>query len=141
MKKIFKRFRGTYSDILIFGFLLIYSFRIGQLTTIKILGYVIALSGATAWAVARWQLGDSFSVLPKAAKIIKVGLYKKIRHPMYLSGIIAILGLSILYRKTWLYIYLFLLIIIQTIRIKSEEKVLMEKFGQEYSIYKNSNWF
>jgi protein-S-isoprenylcysteine O-methyltransferase Ste14 len=108
---------------------------------LALLGYIITLAGATLWTTARYRLGDSFSVFPKATKIVQTGIYKKIRHPIYISGIITIFGLCLIYQNLWFYLAWLALIIIQIIRAKTEEKFLAKKFGQEYISYKKSTWF
>lgn len=138
---ILKKFKGTYLDITIFFILLLYSFKIQHSNRISILGYCIILFGAILWVTSRYQLGNSFSVLPQATKLVKNGLYKRIRHPIYLSGIITFIGFSFVYRQIWLFIVIAVLIIIQIIRAKAEEKILIKKFGQDYILYKKSTWF
>jgi protein-S-isoprenylcysteine O-methyltransferase Ste14 len=99
------------------------------------------LAGAILWTTARYQLGEAFSVFPKAKKIVQTGIYKKIRHPIYTSGIITIFGLCLVYQKLWINLVLLALIIMQVIRAKAEEKILTNKFRQEYISYKKSTWF
>jgi protein-S-isoprenylcysteine O-methyltransferase Ste14 len=136
-----QKFKIYYFDALLFLVLFIYSFKISSFNQITVLGYIVALAGMMLWVTARYQLGDAFSILPKATKIIKTGIYKKIRHPVYMAGIIAIFGLCLIYQKSGFYFALIALIIMQVIRARLEEKSLTTKFGQSYIEYKNSTWF
>jgi len=138
---LLQKFKGTYSDILLFLVLLIYSFKSSFFNQIATFGYIIVLIGVTLWIVSRYQLGDAFSTLPEAKKIIKNGIYKKIRHPIYISGVITFLGLTLVYQKQLFYIVLLLLIILQIIRAIIEEHILVKNFGKEYVEYKKSTWF
>ena len=138
---LIQKFKGTYSDIFLFLSLFGYSFIASSFNQTAVIGYVTALLGVMLWITARYQLGDAFSVFPEAKKIIKTGIYKKIRHPVYTAGIISVLGLCLIYQNFWFYIALIALIIMQIIRARLEEKTLTAKFGQSYIEYKNSTWF
>ncbi len=105
------------------------------------IGMAIATAGIALWALARIQLGSSFAVTAQAKKLVTTGLYSKIRNPVYLFGGIGYVGLFIaLGNWTWLGVFL-LLYTYQIPRIKNEERVLEEAFGDEYRRYKASTWF
>lgn len=110
-------------------------------TPMRVAGVVIAVPAIVLWFVARVQLGKSFSVRPKAKELVIHGLYSKIRNPIYLFGTLFILGI-ILYvgRREYLLIFV-VLVPMQLIRIKKEEKVLEAKFGDAYREYKKATWF
>ena len=73
-------------------------------------------------------------------QLIKAGPYKALRHPSYTAAFITFIGIAILFNS---YIgagyVLFIYFPIQTYRIRLEEKALTEKFGEDYSIYKNES--
>ena len=50
-------------------------------------GVTLALVSASLAIVARTQLGNSFSVTPKAKDLVTHGLYSRLQHPMYLFSI------------------------------------------------------
>ena len=68
--------------------------------------------------------------------LVTVGMYKYIRHPSYLGLILACFGLSLAMNS-----YLSVLVITIPIflvilyRIKIEENILVEEFGQNYKNY------
>jgi protein-S-isoprenylcysteine O-methyltransferase Ste14 len=93
------------------------------------------------FTIARIQLGDAFQASAKANKLVKTGIYKKVRHPIYLFGIIFVLGIIFITQQFFLLIFLAVIILLQIKRIKKEEKVLAEKFGNEYLEYKKQTWF
>lgn len=90
---------------------------------------------------ARIQLGKSFSVSAQAKQLVTSGLYSKIRHPVYLFAQAFFLGVVIALRSSqWLGLWAILLVV-QLLRIRKEERVLEETFGDAYATYKKSTWF
>src|SRR5664279_1911320 len=88
------------------------------------------------WMLARYQLGDSFSVRAEAKKLVTHGIYSKIRNPIYVFGGLAFVGEFV--ALGW-YVWTAVLVIIncgQYFRIKREEQVLAETFGDEDRAYK-----
>ncbi|MFA6089685.1 MAG: methyltransferase, partial [Candidatus Woesearchaeota archaeon] len=101
----------------------------------------IFIPSIICWFLARIELGNAFSFKPTAKFIIKKGLYKKIRHPIYLFSSLTLLGVFISFWKLYLTPVLLTLILLQMIRAKKEEKILIEQFGKEYTDYKKLTWF
>lgn len=66
---------------------------------------------------------------------VKRGIYSVIRHPMYLSVILFVLGCLIYFHAVYSYIPFLLLIYFFTQKIKFEEKLLIDKFP-EYKSYR-----
>ena len=96
---------------------------------------------AIFWFVARRQLGVSFSVRPEARQLVTTGFYAKLRHPIYVFGSMAFLFVLLaLYGWQALVIWA-ILIPVQVIRARREERVLAEAFGGEYERYHSSTWF
>lgn len=105
------------------------------------IGMAIAVVGFSLWALARIQLGSSFAVTAQAKKLVTTGLYSRIRNPIYLFGGIAFLGL-IIALGSWVALGVFMLPnLFQIARIKKEERVLEQAFGDDYRRYKASTWF
>ena len=107
----------------------------------RIAGAKIAIPAFILWFIARVQLGKSFSITPQAKELVTHGLYSKIRNPVYFFGSLFIAGLFLYIGRPWLLLSFVLLIPLQLFRIKKEEKVLQEKFGETYLEYKRSTWF
>jgi protein-S-isoprenylcysteine O-methyltransferase Ste14 len=104
-------------------------------------GFVLAVVFLTLVFLARLQLGDSFSIAPQARKLVTKGIYSKVRHPVYVFGTLAILGIA-LHLHLWALLLVVLLIIpLQVVRARAEERVLHEKFGEEYLRYRSRTWF
>lgn len=121
------------------AFIFYYLGRYGINST-QIIGVTLVVIGYAMWFIGRSNLGNSYSLLPKAEKIVSKGLYSKIKHPLYLSQLM-VLGGAILYiddsRLWWIFIAI---LILQFYRAKKEEKVLLEKFGDDYKNYMKSTW-
>ena len=107
----------------------------------RIIGFALAAVFLALVFLARLQLGDSFSISPQARKLVTAGIYSKVRHPVYVFGTLAILGIA-LYAHLWPLLAVVLIVIpIQVVRARAKEKVLVEKFGEEYFRYKRGTWF
>ena len=107
----------------------------------KVIGAVIAGISFPLFVLARWQLGGSFSVKAKASRLVTTGLYSRIRNPIYLFGGLFIVGLS-LFVSVWGPLVVALVIVpLQVVRARREERVLAEAFGEEYERYKSKTWF
>lgn len=78
-------------------------------------------------------MGSSFSVLAKAKKLKTGGAYKFFRHPIYLGINLTCLGIA-MGLGSWLGLVYAILIVIplNLIRAKKEEKTLSQKFGRKY---------
>lgn len=91
--------------------------------------------------IARLQLGASFQISAAANKLVTTGLYKKFRHPIYYFSLLLISGYGIFVHQPLVGVFCIAIIVVQLKRIKNEEKVLEEKFGEEYLTYKKTTWF
>ncbi|HEY2382458.1 MAG TPA: isoprenylcysteine carboxylmethyltransferase family protein [Terriglobia bacterium] len=109
-------------------------------TALRLAGIVIGSPALALLIVARIQLGRSFSVAPEATAIVTHGLYSRIRHPIYVFSSLFIVGL-ILYMQhpLWL-LALIVLIPVQILRARAEERILTRTFGKKYERYKAKTW-
>jgi protein-S-isoprenylcysteine O-methyltransferase Ste14 len=110
-------------------------------STAKVIGAVLVGISFPLFVLARWQLGSSFSVKAKANRLVTTGLYSRLRNPIYLFGGLFIVGLS-LFLSPWGPLVVALVIVpMQVMRARREERVLAEAFGEEYERYKSNTWF
>lgn len=104
-------------------------------------GRALAVGGFALSMTARLQLENSFSLKARARKLVTTGLYAKFRHPIYLFGFIAYLGVFRIWGK-WIPFLCYLAIYgVEVARIRKEERVLEETFGDEYRAHKARTWF
>lgn len=71
-------------------------------------------------------------------KLVKSGLYKFIRHPIYLGWFIITLGTGIFFNSFSIFIFLAILAVFIKIYLTHEEKLLEKRFGRDYLSYKKS---
>jgi protein-S-isoprenylcysteine O-methyltransferase Ste14 len=93
--------------------------------------------------LARYTLGRSFSIRAKATELVTTGIYSRIRNPIYVSGMIFLVGLVVIARRpaSWLVPVVILVISMQIIRARREARVLEAKFGDAYRQYRRHTWF
>lgn len=98
--------------------------------------FVAGMFGAW-WAIA--SLGEfnqpRWARLKQGHRVIKTGAYRYIRHPLYVSKMLAYLGLFLFFEN-----FLFLLIFLSSVLLlylqaRSEEELLTEVFRGEYRSY------
>lgn len=150
-KSVQHRDRGSYlviyiSTLLGFALGIISRFRgIGTLTGIfQYVGLLVMLTGSLLRNWALLSLGSFFSrvVQIKAEhRIITSGPYHWFRHPAYTGMILANAGVMMAL-GTWLgALIVFILILAATLyRIRIEETLLLETFGDEYRRYMTHTW-
>ncbi len=122
----------------LFWFLVTWS---GPWSMRRYIGTVLVVVGLLFIAVARYQLGSSFSVKAEAHKLVTTGLYSKIRNPIYVSGIVMIAGMILILGRPEGLLVLIAAIVGQTIRARREARVLETAFGDEYREYRRKTWF
>lgn len=110
-------------------------------TTMRLVGFCLLVPSEILLVVARLQLGASFSVRPEARKLVTNGLYSRIRNPIYLFGGLALAGIILVLNKPWYLLAFVVVIPVQILRMRREEKVLTEAFGETYLEYKERTWF
>jgi protein-S-isoprenylcysteine O-methyltransferase Ste14 len=97
------------------------------------------LIGTIMMLVTIRHLGKSFSLTPQARSVAQTGPYRWIRHPLYLSEEIAILGVALRCLTPATAIILVLHVGVQVCRILYEED-LLRRSCPAYSSYAASRW-
>jgi protein-S-isoprenylcysteine O-methyltransferase Ste14 len=121
----------------LFGLTLVF----GLPSTLSYIALCLSFACSVLWFVARWQLGKAFSVMPQGRFLVTRGLYSKIRHPVYVFGSLTFL-FGILAVQVWPVLIIWaVLMLIQIIRVRREERILAESFGAEYTVYRSKTWF
>ena len=110
-------------------------------TVARSAGLTLAIPSFILWATARLQLGKSFSVRPKARRLVTHGLYSKVRNPVYVFSTLWLIGFALAAGKPWWLLFLLVVVPMQTIRARREAKVLEAKFGDDYREYRRRTWF
>jgi len=92
--------------------------------------------GIGLWSILTMRFGN-FRIQPlpkKEAKLVTSGPYRFIRHPMYSAVLLGMLGITINIGSWIGYIIWLVLVIDFTVKLRFEEKLLIEKFS-EYREY------
>jgi protein-S-isoprenylcysteine O-methyltransferase Ste14 len=105
---------------------------------VSLLGFVFLTVGLGVRLQATRTLGKYFSpktrVLPEH-KLIKNGIYKRIRHPIYLGSMLAFFSITLIFHSLYGFIVTALAIPFILNRIRVEERMFTQKFGDEYKEY------
>jgi len=107
----------------------------------RYIGSVLIVVGVSGIVLARFQLGRSFSIKAEAHALVTTGIYSKIRNPIYVFGLVMLIGLMLVLQKPALWIVLVVVAVGQTVRARKEARVLEDAFGEEYREYRRKTWF
>jgi protein-S-isoprenylcysteine O-methyltransferase Ste14 len=106
---------------------------------IRIVGFVVGVYGMWWFYRIHKTLGDNWSPVLEIRRehtLITSGPYKKVRHPMYSDMLLWFVSFSLV-TANWFYALTISmgLIILFSVRIPDEEKLMMERFGEQYKAY------
>lgn len=104
-------------------------------------GVALALSSFALVLLARAQLGKSFAVTPQAKDLVTHGLYSRLQHPMYVFVDLTVCGIALALHRWYVLLFLVILLALQTRNVLAERKVMQDKFGEIYKIYRQGTWF
>lgn len=105
-----------------------------------ILGMILMISGVFVIYrgtsdILKYGNGTPHPYLP-TKKIVQQGIYKKIRHPIYLGWILLTFGAAFFFQSMSVFEAAFMIIIFLYFYVGAEEKNLKKVFGQKYIEYK-----
>ena len=99
---------------------------------------LMAIGGALRLAPV-FVLGNRFSglvAIQPGHTLVTTGLYRHIRHPSYLGLLLTQLGWALGFRSGVGVLLDAVLFVLLLARIHSEERLLLEQFGDEYAAYR-----
>lgn len=121
----------------VFGFQI---FQSHSAVWIQVGGFIIFYLGAVMYNLTLFVAGKYLRPAPSGIheehRLIQEGPYGIIRHPLYVSYILILAGLSLALRMYWLLIPTVCIIVGIYPTAKAEEEMLVERFGEEYMGYK-----
>ena len=98
--------------------------------------------GVLLWAAAMWTLGSSLAVLPGTDHLVTKGVYRVFRHPVYIGIVLTLSGLFVACGSVPCLVYVGVVVIpLNIIRARAEEKALLEQLGPPYQQYRDSTLF
>lgn len=107
--------------------------------SLNLLSTACVLIGIIMMLVTIRHLGRAFSLVPQARSVVQTGPYRRIKHPLYLSEELVVLGVVLQHLSPVTLIVLVLHIGVQICRILYEED-LLRRTCPEYSSYEASRW-
>ena len=85
--------------------------------------------------VALSRLRTSFSQVPEANRLIRNGLYRFVRHPLYTAYITGFAGFAMTVNEVMIWVAFLVFVVAEWVRAKAEEQVLAQTFP-EYETYR-----
>lgn len=109
-----------------------------QLGAVNALGLILFCAGVVLRVVARVTLGRHYSyglrILPNH-KLITHGVYRHVRHPISLALLIYSPAIPLIFGSFYGFLVMLGLVPLILYRIRIEERMLIEKFGDVYRGY------
>jgi protein-S-isoprenylcysteine O-methyltransferase Ste14 len=107
-----------------------------------VVGSCLAIGGIIIRVRGHLELDGAFSPYVEKSpgqKIVTSGLYKRIRHPMYLGTILLFVSMPLIVSANWAWIFSVLSVIGIIVRIQKEEAFLSSEFAG-YKEYAEKTW-
>ena len=117
--------------LIILAVFLSYYFKNNSSSIFKLTGIIIMFIGIVIGIISIINFAQLITPNPvplKDSHLITSGLYKYIRHPMYLSVMISILGCCIYFMSVISILSMFILFIFFVYKVRFEESILKEKY-------------
>jgi protein-S-isoprenylcysteine O-methyltransferase Ste14 len=131
----------VWGDVVFYLAVLGVAIAVAPRTAYWIAGIALAAIAFPLWVAARIQLGSAFSFRAEARRLVTTGLYARIRHPVYLFGTTAALS-AFLALQVWPVFWAMVVLGgVTFLRIRKEDRVLRQAFGQHYEDYRRRTWF
>jgi protein-S-isoprenylcysteine O-methyltransferase Ste14 len=107
---------------------------------LALVGALVAVTGSAVVLRSRAELGRAWSVVPIASEdtgVVTTGLYRLVRHPIYLGFSVLALGQAIAFGSTSAILAVVGGVLPSFLwRARAEEKLLLEVFGERYVTYR-----
>ncbi|CAN5304798.1 isoprenylcysteine carboxylmethyltransferase family protein [soil metagenome] len=107
---------------------------------VGIIGLAISFVGGIVACWSRFLLGKNWSLAVQRKEdheLIQTGLYKIVRHPIYSGLLLLFSGNAIIVGDYRAIIAVAIVFFSFWYKLKKEERILTETFGEKYSAYKN----
>ena len=105
-------------------------------------GLSVGAVGMILWILAMLTLGPSLAVLPGTDRLVTRGVYRYLRHPVYVGIVLTLSGLFLACGSIICLVYVLVVVIpLNILRARTEEQVLREQFGEPYQHYRDTTFF
>ncbi len=109
----------------------------------RYLGLLFYAIGVGVRIAALRDLGEYFSAyvtLQSNHRLIQRGIYSRIRHPLYLSLLLAPTGIALIFASYLAIPILILASLFVFDRVRREESLLADRFSSEFAAYRSRTW-
>lgn len=106
-------------------------------------GVALTYAGVALAIWARAVLGKHWSgtvTIKEGHRLIRNGPYSVVRHPIYSGLILAVLGTALAVGELRGLAALAMILAVWLIKLRLEERFMMERFGGEYEDYRRHTW-
>ncbi|MDE2489705.1 MAG: isoprenylcysteine carboxylmethyltransferase family protein [Elusimicrobia bacterium] len=100
---------------------------------------LFVFSGTLFAIRATSRLGRSFAIFPQARGLVLGGIYRRVRHPIYLGEQTAVLGAMLQFAQPWGALVALASVAAQFPRMRFEERLLRETYP-DYAAYEARTW-
>ncbi len=104
----------------------------------NIVGLILFVTGLSIMIIGQvtlWKSYSSLLIIKKGQKLRTHGIYRFTRNPIYFGFIVVVIGIPMYASSLYGFLVMLLEIPICLSRIRIEEKMLIEEFGDEYRKY------
>lgn len=106
-----------------------------------LVGLSIWLPSTAFWVLARIQIDRALSDDKRTEVLVKTGMYRYIRHPVYLFSSVSLISM-VVYLKAPIFLAIIVpIILLQIWRARREERTMKEHFRERYEQYRHRTWF
>jgi len=110
------------------------------LLILAVAGVILEAGGSAIVLWARSALGARWSLVPRASRaagLVTLGPFARVRHPVYLGVVVALAGIAAVFAN-WGALLACLLLVVPALlwRAKVEEELLADVFAEEYKLYR-----
>lgn len=103
------------------------------------LNSTLFIAGISVFFLAFFAMKQrTFSVMPEPkaqGELVTRGIYRIVRHPMYLAVLLCAAGASMAYQEIWKWALCGLLMLVLFVKIRREEKFLVKRYP-DYTAYR-----
>ncbi len=99
---------------------------------------ILITAAVTLEILALLTLRTSFSQIPEARRVVRGGLYRLVRHPLYTAYFLAFAGEAVLVMEPVMWAAFALFVWLELVRARAEERLLADTFGDEYADYRQA---
>jgi protein-S-isoprenylcysteine O-methyltransferase Ste14 len=102
-------------------------------------GLLLTLAGISFAIWARFYLGGNWSgtvTVKENHSLVRRGPYAIVRHPIYSGLLLALFGTALVWREARVLAATGLLFVMYSLKIRIEEKFMIEQFGDAYQEYR-----